>query len=603
MKSYLSLIPISARVHRRQNRMTILCIVIAVFLVTGVFSMAEMGVRMEWNRLNSKHGSVSLGDLLSGSWGQTLFLIAGVLFLLILLAGVLMISGSINSSVAQRTKFFGMMRCLGMTGQQTIRFVKLEALNWCKTAIPIGLVLGTIATWGLCVVLRYRVGGEFAEMPVFGISAVGLVSGVVVGVVTVLLAARAPAKRASRVSPITAVSGNADGTNNLTHAANTRLARIETALGIHHAVESKKNLLLMTGSFALSIILFLSFSTLIEFVGFLVPQSHSDPDITILSDTRENDLPDTMLLELSELHGINHVYGRRSLVDVSAEVYLRDFSTDMIDIISFDDYELECLKTDHMLQKGSHEEKVFGNSDSVLATWDPNSPLHIGDTIQVGSETLVIAGLLKHDPFYSDGMTQGKITIISSTETFIRLTGITDYRTIMLQLTSDATEEDVRKIYEIAGDAVHIVDGRDTSTKSTYFAFVACVYAFLAIIALITVLNIVNSISMSVTARMKQYGAMRAVGMDGRQVTKMIAAEAFTYSLSGCVVGCVLGLLISREIFAFLIEEHFSYASWRVPVGALALIVAFVLGATALSFYAPSKRIGRMAVTETLGEL
>ena len=42
MKSYLSLIPISAKVRRRQNCMTILCIVLAVFLVTAVFSMADM---------------------------------------------------------------------------------------------------------------------------------------------------------------------------------------------------------------------------------------------------------------------------------------------------------------------------------------------------------------------------------------------------------------------------------------------------------------------------------------------------------------------------------------------------------------------------------
>ena len=39
MKSYLSLIPISAKVHRRQNRMTRLCIVFAVFMVTAIFSM------------------------------------------------------------------------------------------------------------------------------------------------------------------------------------------------------------------------------------------------------------------------------------------------------------------------------------------------------------------------------------------------------------------------------------------------------------------------------------------------------------------------------------------------------------------------------------
>ena len=42
MKSYLSLIPISAKVHRRQNRMTLLCIVFAVFMVTAVFSIKHI---------------------------------------------------------------------------------------------------------------------------------------------------------------------------------------------------------------------------------------------------------------------------------------------------------------------------------------------------------------------------------------------------------------------------------------------------------------------------------------------------------------------------------------------------------------------------------
>ena len=47
MKSYLSLIPISAKVRKRQNRMTMLCIIISVLLVTAIFSMADMGIRME----------------------------------------------------------------------------------------------------------------------------------------------------------------------------------------------------------------------------------------------------------------------------------------------------------------------------------------------------------------------------------------------------------------------------------------------------------------------------------------------------------------------------------------------------------------------------
>ena len=174
MRSYLSLIPISAKVHRRQNRMTLLCIIFAVFMVTAIFSMAEMGARMELSRLSEKHRDFSLATLFDSTMGQTLLLTAGMLFLLVLIAGVLMISSSMNSSVAQRTQFFGMMRCIGMSRRQIIRFVRLEALNWCKTAIPIGLVLGVVTTWGLCAVLRFVVREEFSDIPLFGISIFGI---------------------------------------------------------------------------------------------------------------------------------------------------------------------------------------------------------------------------------------------------------------------------------------------------------------------------------------------------------------------------------------------------------------------------------------------
>lgn len=56
MRSYLSLIPISARVRKRQNRMTMLCIIISVLLVTAIFSMADMGIRMEKIRVIEEHG-------------------------------------------------------------------------------------------------------------------------------------------------------------------------------------------------------------------------------------------------------------------------------------------------------------------------------------------------------------------------------------------------------------------------------------------------------------------------------------------------------------------------------------------------------------------
>ena len=603
MKSYLSLIPISAKVHRRQNRMTLLCIVFAVFLVTAVFSMADMSVRMETSRLLAKHGSQGLQNLIDNAAVQNYFLLAAVLFVLILIAGVLMISSSINSNVAQRTKFFGMMRCIGMSRQQIIRFVRLESLNWCKTAIPIGVVFGIVITWVLCAVLRFLVGEEFSNIPLFGISLIGIVSGILVGVITVLIAASSPARRAAKVSPVTAVSGNSENTNNTKHALHISFFNIETALGIHHAVSNKKNLILMTGSFALSIILFLSFTVVIDFVDHLMPQYSDASDINISSSQGSNSIDSALLSKLSGTDGVNRVYARRSLFDVPAMVGKDDSRSETIDLISYGDFDLDCLTKDKLLKKGSDIAKVYGDSKYVLAICGKNDPLEAGDVLQVDGQELTIAGTLKYNFFSSDGSLDEKMTVITSDETFTRLTGISDYSLVMIQTTKDATDETVAAIRNAAGENGTFSDLRDKRTSNTYLAFVFFVYAFLAIITLVTVLNIMNSISMSVSAKIKQYGAMRAVGMDERQITKMITAEAFTYAVSGCAVGCIIGLLVSKQLYDYFIAARFSYANWNIPVVPLVIILLFVVAAAIAAVYAPAKRIRNMAVTDIINEL
>lgn len=606
MKSYLSLIPISAKVHRRQNRMTLLCIVFAVFLVTSVFSMAEMGVRMEQKRLAERHGSLSFQDVMDSAMGQSLFLAAAALFVLILIAGVLMISGSINSNVAQRTRFFGMMRCIGMSRAQIIRFVRLEALNWCRTAVPAGVALGIVTTWILCAVLRFLVGEEFSQIPLFGISLIGIISGIVMGIAAVLIAARAPAKRASKVSPVTAASGNPENPGGRERGMSSRMIRIprenkggfqiETALGIHHAVSAKKNLVLMTGSFALSILLFLSFSVLIDFVDCLMPQSAAASDIDISSSDGTNTIGRGLLDTIRGMDGVKQVYGRRNMADVPAD-------RGTLDLVSYDEFDLDCLKKDGALKWGSDITKVYGDSRYVLATWDPESTWKIGDRIRTGGEELEIAGLLKNDPFSRDGLTGGKMTLITSGETFTRLTGVKDYSLVMIQINTDAQEEDVQAIRSAVGENYVFHDRRDQSTTGTYTAFVFCVYGFLVIITLVTVLNIINSVSMSVSARIRQYGAMRAVGMEERQIRKMIAAEAFTYAVLGCAAGCAAGLLLSKALYDTLITAHFKYAVWSLPVGEMVIILAVVGFAAAAAAYAPAKRMREISVTETINEL
>lgn len=598
MKSYLSMIPISAKVHKRQNRMTIWCIVIAVFLVTAVFSMTEMAVRQETNRLVAKHGTEEVTSLFTSEAFLSLLPIAALLFLFVLCAGIFMIAGSMNSNVAKRTQLFGMMRCIGMSKKQIIRYVRLEALNWCKSAIPMGLLSGTAATWVLCAVLKYAVGGEWADMPQLGLSILGIVSGAVVGVLTVLIAAGKPAKRAAKVTPVSALSGISDEKKNTHTIKATKGIKIEKALGIRHATESKKNLFLMIGSFALSIILFLSFSVIIELVNCMMPQSAAAADIEIYAEDGDW-IENRFLATLQDANGVKRVFGRRAVFDVEAGCDAVQ-TVKCVDVISYDAFDLEALKKDGILERNCDLDKVIsGNAAFVIS----DEAIQKGGVVSVFGTQVTVAGKLKFDPLSSDGSTEGRTTLIVSDETFRNITGISDYTMLLVQLSDSATDENIDTLKTLTGERYKWVDNREYDTHGTYIAFLVCVYSFLAIIALVTILNIVNSISMSVSARIKQYGAMRAVGMSKKQLGNMVKAETLTYSSLGCAIGLVTGLLFSKWLYGFLVTSHYAYATWHLPVAELIVIVTFFAVSVAAGIRAPIKRLNEMSITETIGQL
>lgn len=522
--------------------------------------------------------------------------------LLVLLAGVLMISGSLNSAIAQRTQFFGMMRCIGMSKQQVIRFVELEALNWCKTAIPAGIVLGTAVTWLLVAFMRRFVGGEFARLANFRISPIGMISGAVVGVLTVLLAARAPAKKAAKVSPVAAVSGNADTGKQKHLRANTSLLHIETALGVSHAASSGKNLLLMAGSFALSIILFFCFSVLVDLLGIMLPTKSYAADIDIRCLEDGDLIRPGLISELNKMPGVTNAFGRQYASAVPAEFSV-EVDRDVVDILSYDDIQLDWIPEDGDLRKGGDLSKVYGDQGYVLCIWDQDVPLTVGDKVTLCGSTVEIGGMLTSNPFSNNGRTGGDVILIGSVETFTRLTGEEGYSIACVQMVPGASDEDAEAIHDLVRGRYEFIDRREEADSGIVFAFSLFLYAFLVVIALITMLNIVNSISMSVSARTKQYGAMRAVGMDGGQLTRMIAAEAATYALAGCVLGCGAGLPLSKLLYDKLVTAHFPYFTWTLPVSSLLMILLFVLLATLAAVYAPAKRMREMAVTETINEL
>ena len=544
--------------------------------------------------ISENTGVMSMAGQSSNESMKHFYGIAVILFIIVLLAGVLMISGSMNSNIANRTQFFGMMRCIGASRQQVIRFVRLEALNWCKIAVPAGILMGTIISWGICGGLRYVVGGEFAVTPVFKISPVGLISGAVVGIVTVLLAAQSPAKRAAKVSPMSAVSGNMENTATVYHAAKIGVGKIDCSLGIHHAVASKKNWCLLTASFALCIILFLSFSIVMDMVRLLLPSLNvTSADLALASYSNEMVLDRDLVDEIRKIDGVANAYGSSYMGNIPATSSRTGI--DHINIVSYDDTLLDYAKGN--IAQGTLNE-VYGDSNKVATVFNKNNSLKVGDTIQIAGTEVEISCALSQGLFGDD------LIVICSQETFDRLMGQEKYGLIGVQLEKDATNETVAQIRRLENDDIVITDQRESNrtNNTSYWASRIVCYGFLAIIAVITLFNIINSISMSVSARTKQYGAMRAVGMDDRQLTRMISAEAFTYAVSGLILGCGMGIPFSRFLYTLMITHHFGVA-WHLPIALLAVVIAFVFISAVIAAHAPSKRIRNMAITATINEL
>lgn len=521
-----------------------------------------------------------------------LYLVAAAVFCMILVAGVLMISSCMNSNVAQRTKFFGMMRCIGASRKQIMRFVRLEALNWCRTAIPAGCGAGVLTTWILCALLQNLVGGEFRDYP-FRFSVIGIVSGALVGVVTVLFAAHSPAKRAAGVSPVAAVSGSADAGKKNAHAANTRLFRVESALGVYHAVSAKKNLVLMSLSFAFTVTLFLAFFAGLDFVKRLLPsESNFTPDISVASADSGNSIDRNLKKEMEKVSGVKSASGCMIALDLEAKV---NGSASRVDLVSYDEFLLSMSVRSVVSGDLS---KIDGDTDYALAIFNHESRLNTGDRIRIGDTELEIACVV------SEGIGGwGRPQVVLTEETFARITGEDRYALMNVMLSRDATEETTSALQALVGEN-EFVDRREEETEmhSSFWVFRLGAYGFLAIIALITVFNIMNSISMSVSARIRQYGAMRAVGMSTRQLTKMITAEAATYAVCGLVIGCAAGLYLNWLLTMKLIVKYFGGA-WKLPLEPVIIILVLFALACAAAVYAPAKRIHDMAVTETINEL
>ncbi|MEG6511706.1 FtsX-like permease family protein [Desulforamulus ruminis] len=587
--------------------------------------------------LNLKDGQIERNERLLAIMGYgtsnraiSLYATGAVLFCIVLIAGVVMIYNTFNLSVMERVRQFGLLRCIGASQSQIKRLVKREGLYITLQAIPMGVVAGMLIAFVCSAILKFYNSNLFSNFPLFHISIAGILAGIVIGFLTVSIASSLPARKAARVSPVNAVTGSNEFkiSKKKKQGLLMKLFDAELAMGVNNALIKKKTLFLMSCSIAISIAMFLGFQVFIDFMHSSMKTTKPyTPDITL---TSEQGLSTGLYKKTAALDGVRKTYGNMfSYVEATFDASRLTNSYKEIMggitetdnglfvppekswLISYDKNQLQWAERD--LLDGELSEEKLNEQNGVIAivthlrnnaTFETTT-LQLGDKVYIqtpgGTKEMTVMAILRSLPFSSSRL--ALTTFVTTEKLFTELTGESTFQAINLQLDKSGQEHTVREIKNMIGPSVSLNDQRqkNTETDQTFLTMAVFVYGFVAVIALISVLNIINTMNTSVAAKTRYLGIMRAVGMSGKQLDRMVLTEALTYSLAGYISGCILGIALQKTLIEkFLSEFHIL---WKLPSLQIGLILIVLLLVTAVSIIGPLKRIKAQGVSEVIGSL
>ena len=256
---------------------------------------------------------------LSGSSGESrynsvMFGLGFILAAIIAFGSVSLIYNAFSISVSERTRQFGLLASIGATSHQLTGSVLFEALFLSIIGIPLGILSGIIGI-GITfyftgdMITSYLFSGNNVNLTLHpSISA--LCIAVFLSLVTILISAWIPAKRAMRCSAIEAIRQSHDITiparKIRTSKLTLRLFGFEGMLAVKNYKRNRKKYRATVISLFLSIVLFISASSFCAYLtksmgSVLIDHGY---DIAYLLSPEEGISPDLLFDKLSAVSGV-----------------------------------------------------------------------------------------------------------------------------------------------------------------------------------------------------------------------------------------------------------------------------------------------------------
>ncbi|WP_312648212.1 ABC transporter permease [Aminipila sp.] len=551
-----------------------------------------------------------------------LYSIGGILIALVMLGSVFLIYNSFNISLNQRTHQFGILMSVGATEKQLRNSVLFEGFCIGTIGIPIGILVGIPSIKILLtLVAKNFANAMYDNVPLtLVVSAPALVAAVVISMITILISAYIPAKKAAsmpvmeciRQTNEVKVEAKAIRTSKLTK----RFYGLEETLALKSFKRNRRRYRSIILSLTLSVVLFVSASSFGTYLNQIAENSSVvSEDYDICFDTR--DMEESELLQLyDEMKNVVGVTksSYQALSTYSCVLNTRDLSSHFLNEygqpIGYDgasetvDVQLDIQFVENSVYQNlleglgmSAEEYTGQDKKMIMAGILPNrwytqeKPMEFTLRSKTGDETKTICAtfvkdypdLLPSEPGEWPGYTLMVIAPYEVKTQYDALGSTVKPTKLGMTFQSENPGQSTAAMQTmIDGSGINAnynlynVYGILEQNRNITFIVNLFSVVFITMISLIAVANVFNTISTNIKLRRREFAMLRSIGMSDRDFNKMMRFECTLYGARTMLWGLPISGVLSCLIYKGMVIGG-GNVDFAFPWGSMAISVFGVL--------------------------
>lgn len=569
--------------------------------------------------------------------------------------GAFIIFNTLSITVAQRIRELAMLRTVGAGRRQVMRSVIGEA----AAMGTLGTVLGLGAGLGIAKGLQAVMTAAGLDLPRVGtvFETRTAIVAAVVGIGVTVLAAIAPALRATRIEPVAALREGAELPLTKAGRVMPKIAALITLLGVVMAgygnlgsgmTFSDRLPLIGLGSFLLFIGIAMLSPKFVKPLASVLgkPGEKIGGAAGVLARHNAVRKPGrtagtaaAMMIGIALVTfvavlaaSIKNTAEKSIRVQIAPSSYVISASDNFSPITSEATSAVRSVPGVAAVQ-GIREDQAKAGKSKVRV--DGINPGQIGQVVRYqwkpGSSDTALARLDGHGAILLDDFAKKhhykvgspiELTAQSGKQTRLTVVGLMDAKLNGLTLAevtvSNAT---FGQYFHADGDRFAFIKGGSisdlkkalrpypaakVSTKDKFVhdqlswmnSMLAILYVMLAFAVIVSLFGIVNTLALSVVERTREIGMLRAVGMTRRQTRKMVRHESIVTALIGATLGAGVGLVLGAMTVGALKSQW--GLTFQLPLGTLIAFVIIAVVAGTLAAIAPARRAARLDVLRAL---